>query len=194
MTHEGQGFRRDRRNLIIGGAGLLVGLGLSPGETEAAKKPDRLPPQVGDRLMVTRGKHKDEFLRPEMLEFGKKLLEGFPYGVKDEVLRRRNRFNRLVFVRVKPDLIEADIAPRAADGVLVYSAICTHKGCTIKAWNAKDRRLRCHCHLSEFDVLTGGSARGGPARTPLPMLGVAIDDEGFLVVAEGFNRKPGFKG
>jgi rieske iron-sulfur protein len=190
---EGSGVRSDRRNLLIGGAGLLMGLSLGPGALEAAKKPDRLPPQIGDRLMITRGPHKDKFLRPEMLGVGEKQVEGFPFGVEDNVLRRRNRLNRLVFVRVEPDAIDADVAPRAADGVLVYSAVCTHKGCTIKSWMAEKQHLRCHCHLSEFAVLTGGSVHGGPARAPLPMLGVAIDDEGYVIVVEVFNRKPGFK-
>lgn len=190
---DGSDIRRDRRNLLIGGAGLLMGLSLGPRAVEAAKKPDRQPPQVGDRLMITKGAHKGEFLRPEMLAVGERQVEGFPFGVEDDVLRRRNRLNRLLFVRVEPDAIDADVAPLAADGVLVYSAVCTHKGCTIKAWVPEKQHLRCHCHLSEFAVLTGGSVHGGPARAPLPMLGVAIDDEGYVVVAEVFNRKPGFK-
>jgi Rieske Fe-S protein len=190
---KGLGFRSDRRSLMIGGAGLLMGLSLRPSAVEAAKKPDRLPPQVGDRLMITRGAHKNEFLRPELLALNQKPFEGFPYGVEDDVLRRRNRFNRLLFVRVDPEAIDAKVAPRAAQGVLVYSAICTHTGCTIKSWVAENQHFRCHCHLSEFAVLKGGSVRGGPARAPLPMLGVAIDDEGYVVVAEAFNRKPGFK-
>lgn len=191
--HEGSGFRRDRRSLMIGVAGLLMGLSLRPRAVEAAKKLDRLPPQIGDRLMITKGAHKDEFLRPEMLAIGEAQVEGFPFGVEDDVLRKRNRFNRLLFVRVEPDAVDVKVAPLAADGVLVYSAICTHKGCTIKSWMAEEQHLRCYCHLAEFDVLTGGSVRGGPARAPLPMLGVAIDDEGYVVVAKAFNRKPGFE-
>jgi len=186
-------MRKDRRDLLIGGAGLLVGLSLGPGDVEAAKKPDRLPPQVGDRLMITRGPNKDKFLRPEMLDVGERQVEGFPYGVEDDVLRRRNRLNRLLFVKADPEAMDDDVAPRAADGVLVYSAVCTHKGCTIKSWVAEKQHVRCHCHLSEFAVLTGGSVHGGPARAPLPMLSVAIDDEGYVVVAEAFNRKPGYK-
>jgi len=187
------GIRKDRRDVMIGGAGLLVGLSLGPGAVEAAKTLDRLPPQVGDRLMITKGAHKGEFLRPEMLEVGERQIEGFPYGVEDDVLRKRNRLNRLLFVKAEPDAMDTDVAPRAAQGVLVYSAVCTHKGCTIKSWVPEKQHVRCHCHLSEFAVLTGGSVHGGPARAPLPMLGVGIDDEGYVVVAETFNRKPGFK-
>ena len=150
--HEGSGFRRDRRSLMIGVAGLLMGLSLRPRAVEAAKKLDRLPPQIGDRLMITKGAHKDEFLRPEMLAIGEAQVEGFPFGVEDDVLRKRNRFNRLLFVRVEPDAVDAKVAPLAADGVLVYSAICTHKGCTIKSWMAEEQHLRCYCHLAEFDV------------------------------------------
>ena len=106
----GSGFRRDRRNLIIGGAGLLMGLSLRPGTAEAAGKPDRLPPQVGDRLMITKGAHKEKLLRPELLAAGAGQLEGFPFGVEDGVLRKRNRFNRLLFLRVERHEIDADVA------------------------------------------------------------------------------------
>lgn len=182
-----------RRNLVLGGATLVAGWTLAGDDALAAKKPDQLPPQIGDRLQIQKGPLKGEHLRPEMLEIGAAQIEGFPYSTTEDVLRKRNRFNRLLFVRVDPNEIDAEIAPLAADGVLIYSAICTHKGCTIKSWMPEKQHLRCHCHLSEFDVVTGGSVRGGPARAPLPMLGVALDSEGFVTVAAQFNRKPGFK-
>lgn len=184
----------NRRRLMLGGATLVAGWTLGTGRAAAADKPERMPPQIGDRLQITKGSLKGEFLRPELLEQDQPQIEGFPFSVTEDLLRKRNRFNRLLFVRIDPNEIDEETAPLAVDGVLVYSAICTHKGCTIKSWLAEERHLRCHCHLSQFDVKTGGSVRDGPARAPLPMLGVKLDDDGFVTVAAEFNRKPGFKG
>ncbi|MEZ5824951.1 MAG: Rieske (2Fe-2S) protein [Geminicoccaceae bacterium] len=183
----------DRRRLVAGGTGLLAGLAWWPQDAEAAKKPDSLGPQAGDRIQATRGALKGELLRPEHLELNGAPIEGFPFAVAEEVLRKRNRFNRVLVMRLDPAEMDEETAARTGDGVLVYSAICTHKGCTIKSWMEEERHLRCHCHLSQFAALSGGSIEGGPARAPLPALPVTIDAEGFIAVAEDFNRKPGFK-
>ena len=52
----------------------------------------------------------------------------------------------------------------------------------------------CPCHQSEFDLLDGARASGGPAGRPLPQLPLAIDDEGFLVAQSDFTGTvgPGF--
>ena len=55
----------------------------------------------------------------------------------------------------------------------------------------EERHLRCHCHLSEFAALSGGSVRNGPAKRRLPMLPLALDDEGFIVATDGFNGRVG---
>ena len=185
--------KSDRRQALLGGLGIVAGLGLAGRDAVAAKKPNQLPPQTGDRLMFTKGALKNELVRPELLKAGDAQIEGFPFSVADDVLRKRNRMNRLLIIKADPAEMDEDTAALAADGVLAFSAVCTHKGCTIKSWMEQEQHLRCHCHLSEFAVLTGGSVEGGPARAPLPMLGLSIDDEGFVVVAQEFNRKPGFK-
>jgi cytochrome b6-f complex iron-sulfur subunit len=60
--------------------------------------------------------------------------------------------------------------------VVAFSAICTHKGCTVAP---QDRILKCPCHGSTFDPETGRNT-GGPA--PRPLAEVAVRVEGDSVV------------
>jgi rieske iron-sulfur protein len=180
----------DRRSVVIGGSALLaVAAGLPAGA--ATGTPDRMPPQAGDRIQIIQGDLKDQVLRPEMLEPGAAPFEAFPLDPASQVLRRANRLNRLLVLRLDPVEMDEPTRGRSTDGVVVYSAICTHRACTVNSWMPEQRHLRCHCHLSEFAALSEGSVRGGPARRQLPMVPLGLDDEGFVVAVEGFTRKPG---
>lgn len=116
---------------------------------------------------------------------------GFPFEPGEEILRKKNRLNRLLLVQLSPDDMDEPTLGAAAGGVLVYSAVCPHRGCTIQSWKAEEQHFRCHCHLSEFAPLSEGSVLNGPARKPLAMVPVDVDQEGFVVAKALFNRKPG---
>lgn len=181
-----------RRKVLAGGAGLAFGLGLlSPEVADAAKPPERQPPQKGDRIQVIKGELKNQLVRPELLESGAKPMEAFPLDPETGVLRRKYRLNRLLVLRLDPDEMDEATRLRSAGGVLVYSALCTHRSCTIKSWKPEERIMRCHCHLSEFAALSEGSVLSGPARRQLPMVPIGLDDEGFIVALDTFSRKPG---
>jgi rieske iron-sulfur protein len=180
----------DRRSVVVGGSALLAAAaGLPAGA--ATPKPDKMPPQPGDRIQIIQGKLKDQILRPEMLDTGAAPYEAFSFDAVSGTLRRANRLNRLVVLRLDPAEMDEPTRARSADGVVVYSAICTHRACTVNAWMPEERYLRCHCHLSEFAALSEGSVKGGPARRQLPMVPLGLDEEGFVVAVEGFTRKPG---
>lgn len=57
------------------------------------------------------------------------------------------------------------------DTVVAFSAVCTHRGCTVQA---EQSGLRCPCHGSTYD-LTGANT-GGPAPSPLPKVDVTVTD------------------
>lgn len=47
----------------------------------------------------------------------------------------------------------------------VFSAICTHQGCTVS--HVEDRKIVCPCHSSRYRI-TNGAVVSGPAPRPLP--------------------------
>ena len=63
------------------------------------------------------------------------------------------------------------VAQPEAGQVVAFSAICTHRGCTVAP--AGDR-LNCPCHGSVFEAFTGAVVNG-PADEPLPAFPVKLD-------------------
>jgi Rieske Fe-S protein len=55
--------------------------------------------------------------------------------------------------------------------VVAFSAICTHKGCTV---SPEGDQLVCPCHGSTYDLATGDNT-GGPAPKPLAKIPVKVE-------------------
>lgn len=68
-----------------------------------------------------------------------------------------------------PDGKPVVLARPREDEVVAFSAICTHKGCTV---GVEGSSLVCPCHGSTFD-LTGANT-AGPAPAPLPPVEVTV--------------------
>lgn len=184
----------DRRTIVTAALATTISVGLSSLDgsvSQAAETPEKLFVQPQDRFQFIKGPNKGEFLRPDLLELGGRPQEAFPIEPSEKILRRKNRLNRILALKLDPAEMDEPTRARSVDGVLLYSALCTHRNCTIKSWLAKERRLRCHCHLSIFAALSEGSVESGPARRQLPMVPVGLDDDGFVVALDGFTRKPG---
>ena len=184
----------DRRSVVAGAAAIGALAGLSASDANAATKekpPEKMPVQPGDRIQFIKGEAKGEFLRVDMLVEGEKPIEAFPYDPENEILRRKYRLNRLLALKLNPSEMNEETRARSVDGVLVFSALCTHRACTIKSWMPEERNLRCHCHLSRFAALEEGRVQDGPAKRQLPMVPVGLDDEGFVVARDTFTGKPG---
>lgn len=180
-----------RRDIMGFGAAIAAGsLGLS-GQSLADEGPLNQPVQPGDRFMITRGKMKNTMLTKDLLEAGAKPVEGFPVTPDTHEPRDVYRNNRVLMLRLDEAGMNAETKERTSDGILIYSAICTHKGCTIKSWMKKEQYLRCHCHLSVFDPLAQGKVKSGPAKRQLPAVPIEIDAEGFVVARAGWTTTPG---
>ncbi len=69
---------------------------------------------------------------------------------------------------------EPAVLVRLGDGGLVaYSAVCTHQGCTV-AYRQDARKLACPCHGSVFDPANRAEVEVGPANKPLPEIPVEV--------------------
>jgi ubiquinol-cytochrome c reductase iron-sulfur subunit len=106
----------------------------------------------------------------------------------------------LVVVRVDPKELKLPRGRRgwAPQGIVAYSKVCTHAGCSIALYRkptypaAQPRpALVCPCHYSTFDPAAGGTVLFGPAGRDLPQLPLMIDGQGNLRAAGNFSGPPG---
>jgi Rieske Fe-S protein len=105
-------------------------------------------------------------------------------------MRDGSRLNRIALVKLDPSKMDDATKARAADGVVAYSAFCTHQGCDVNSWVAAEQAMLCFCHFSKFNPNEGAAVLGGPAPRPLPALPLSSEG-GKLVVADSFNTPPG---
>jgi Rieske Fe-S protein len=96
-----------------------------------------------------------------------------------------------MITRIDPELMSARYQANAAEGVIAYSAVCTHTGCDVTNWDEGRLRMACPCHESQFDIYDGAKVVGGPAPRPLAMLPLEVVD-GIVLVAAGFRGRVGF--
>jgi Rieske Fe-S protein len=69
---------------------------------------------------------------------------------------------------------------RLADRLIVSTAICTHKGCTVKIDTTAAHQLRCPCHKGIFNAQ--GTPIDGPPKQVLVRYAVSIDPAGLITV------------
>jgi Rieske Fe-S protein len=174
-----------RRQAILGAA-----LALSPFlniPARADDQPDETEkgPQPGDHLVFLGGPKKDQPARVEDLELGGEQMQAYPADPKG-LVRDGTPLNLLLLVRVGDDSLDEQTRKLAADGVVAYSAICTHQACPVIQWSTEKKAMVCSCHGSTYDPRNSAKVIFGPA--PLPLAGLPVKSEnGLLIVAGGFN-------
>jgi rieske iron-sulfur protein len=142
--------------------------------------------------VIAGGEQRGHVVAPGDLLAGKPPLMVYPIDPSSRVVRDGSRLNQILLVRLAPDELDEDTRAGSADGIVAYSAICTHTGCDVTLWQAETRRFRCPCHESEFDPRDRGRVVGGPAPRRLPRLPVKMVD-GAIVAAGSFIGRPGFQ-
>ena len=128
-------------------------------------------------------------LRPSDLAVGKPLLV-YPFDPKSGKSRNETRLNKMVIVRLPEDEMTPETKAKSAASVVAYSGICTHQGCDVKTWMAKEKVLACYCHSSKVALLDGAKVVSGPAPKPLPAIALAMEGE-FLAIQPGFPANQG---
>jgi Rieske Fe-S protein len=84
------------------------------------------------------------------LELGGPQAQAYPADPKG-VVRDGSPLNLVVLVRVGSDGLNEETRARSADGVVAYSAICTHQACPVNQWSTEKMALVCSCHGSTYD-------------------------------------------
>lgn len=68
--------------------------------------------------------------------------------------------------------LQVVVTQPTAGSFQAFSAICTHRGCTVN--EVAGPTINCPCHGSQFDS-TDGSVVRGPAEKPLPRRELSVD-------------------
>jgi len=175
-----------RRRTIIGLAlaPLLARPARAAEEGEAAK-----PPAPDDRFVFLTGPKKEQVVRAEDLAVGGPQVQAYPIA-PDGTVRNDSRLNLVILARFDPAALTDETRARAADGVVAYSAICTHQGCPVNMWSKERNAFVCSCHASIFDPRNAAEVIDGPAPRPLAALGLKLKD-GVVTVASTFSGRVG---
>lgn len=178
-----------RRTLkTVAGLALTIGAGTGIRPVSASEG----GPKKGDWLVLAEDKDKEEKtpLRSADLTAGEKQKICLPFDPVNKKLKA-DRLDEILVIKLDPGSMAPATAKLAVDGVIAYSAVCTHQNCIVSAWFPDDNALTCFCHFTKFDATDGAAVLDGPAPRPLPAIPLMVDDEGRLVIAGDFTEPPG---
>jgi rieske iron-sulfur protein len=175
-------------------AALVLGLGVSCLRDATAQDvdPHHARPQAGDRFVLRAGERQGAVVTPADLPLHGPPLTVYPMDPATSVLRDGSRLNQVLLIHLEPEQLDDVTRTRAVDGIVAYSAICTHTGCDTWLWQGESLTLRCPCHDSVFDPREEARVVSGPAPRRLPALPLKVV-EGVLMAAGGFVGRVGFK-
>jgi Rieske Fe-S protein len=156
--------------------------------TSIANDLKALRPQAGDLFVHVSGDRTGEVIAPA--DLADKPVLAWPMEPASRTIRDGSRLNQVLLVRLDPATLDDATRARAAEGVVGYSASCTHALCPVTGWKAEGQILKCHCHNSEFDPSLGAKVVFGPAPRPLPSLPLKVAD-GQLMAAGSFIGRVG---
>lgn len=178
-----------RRRVLKAAVGAGLGLSLIDPVSGQGIDPRDSRPQQGDRLAFAVGARQGQTVGPDDLTPDGPPVLAYPMDPVTGAPRDGSRLNLVLLIRPSEALSEATRA-LSADGIVAYSAVCTHTGCEVSEWDAATKALVCSCHDSAFDPREGARVLGGPARRRLPALPLKQLD-GMLLIAGAFTGRVG---
>ncbi len=182
----------ERRTALKMAVGVALGLNFTSGAKAQNNDPRNARPQPGDRMVFADGERKGNIIAAADLLAGATQIHAFPVDPTSQLVRDGSRLNKILLIRCDHESLNEETRRRAVDGIAAYSAVCTHQGCDVGAWDAETKTLWCPCHDSKFDPRENGRVVSGPALKRLAALPLKQVD-GELAVAAGFSGPVGFQ-
>lgn len=193
-------LQRSRRRLFLKtaigtGIGLslvsafYVGASLRP---KAEVTPEKEPLKPGDILVYAQGGGQPKPIRPEELKPGDPFVLAYPMDPKTKVVKSGEAKNIVLVVRYNPEELAPEVAQNGVEGIVAYSAVCTHLGCIVSQWVADKKAALCPCHGGIYDLARGARVIAGPPPRPVPQLPLKVEG-GVLVAAGEFLGEVGVK-
>lgn len=165
---------------------------LAPRFVWAQADPARERPKESDLLVAVGSTAAPEPLRPDDLPLGGKPTMAWPMDAETHTVRSGSRLNKVLLLRLDPKGFDPETKEHAAEGVVAYSAVCTHTGCDVTNWHPDSELLECPCHYSTYNPKEGAKVVSGPSPRRLPALPLKIVDN-RLVVSKPFTGRAGFQ-
>lgn len=159
---------------------FYVGASLKP---KVVVTPDKEPLKPGDILVFAQGGGQGQPIRPEDLKPGDPFVLAYPMDPKTQVVKSGEAKNTVLVARYRPEELSPETAAHAVDGIVAYSAVCTHLGCIVSQWVADRGAGLCPCHGGMYDLKAGARVIAGPPPRPVPQLPLKV--EGGVLVAAG---------
>jgi rieske iron-sulfur protein len=179
-----------RRGLLRAGAAATIALLPRGVRAEEDNPKAMMRPQIGDLLVRSDGDQKGSVISDSDVKIGDPPLLAWAMDPASKVLRDGSRLNQVLLLRFDASTLGPQTRSHAVDGLVAYSAICTHAQCPVTGWIPDRQVLHCPCHQSEYDPLHDAKVVGGPAPRGLAALPLKIAD-GKLTVAGLFIGRVG---
>ena len=177
-----------RRRLLC--AAVAAGLAGPLASLAADPDPSKQPAAAGDALAFASWEDDARAVTPADVVLNAAPLSVYPQDPASGVTRENSRLNQILLLRLDPASLDAATRARAVDGVVAYSAICTHAACAVSEWQAEKKHLVCPCHSSEYDPAQGAARVTGPTARALPALPIKLVGD-KLVIAGPFSAALG---
>ena len=178
-----------RRTVLRGAAGVVLAW-MTPVSSSAQDARTARP--AAEDVLVKAGDSTLTPLTPANVPLAATPVIAWAMTPAEQTVRNGSRLNRVLLVRLDPEVLDPKTRALAADGVVAYSAICTHAGCDVGTFLSDEQLLYCECHETKFDPKDNARVTDGPAPRSLPALPLKIVD-GRLVVAGPFTSRVGFE-
>ncbi|WP_027882063.1 ubiquinol-cytochrome c reductase iron-sulfur subunit [Meiothermus rufus] len=184
-------LRSSRRRAVLKAAiGTGIGLSLvsafyvgSSLRPRQVVTPDKEPLKPGDILVFAQGSGQGKPITPDDIKPGDPLILAHPMDPQSKVVKSGDAKNTVLLVRYSPEELDEETRKNAVEGIVAYSAVCTHLGCIVSQW-LPDRKVGlCPCHGGMYDFAHGAKVVSGPPPRPVPALPIRL--EGGQIVAAG---------
>ncbi len=184
------GWTVSRRFMLAGCAAASGSLRSVKARADDPVDPDRLLlPQSGDQLVEAESDPGTRPLKPDDIAL-QDIVLAWAFDPRKKIPRDGSRLNMILLMRFDPASLGDAEHESAPDGIVAYSAVCTHQQCWATDWLKSTQVLQCPCHQSQYDLRHGAKVVGGPAPRPLPALPLRLSD-GMLSVAGPFTSRVG---
>jgi hypothetical protein len=177
------------RRLLLG-AGFATSLNPRPPIARADDDPAQSElPQPGDQLVMVGHETDPAPLKSEDID-REDLVLAWGFDPQRKIVRSGSRLNMVLLMRFDPGTLGDEQRQMGPDGIVAYSAVCTHQQCWVTDWLKSTQVLQCPCHQSQYDLRQGAKVVGGPAPRPLPALPLKLGNN-LLDVAGPFTGRVG---